>query len=159
MKNLIKRSFQTQAFVLQISRYEKEGGKEASLTIDGMAAVFRYPLAFWDKDCLFLVCFSISREGKVLLWLPWHQSWIIHTNSNFSKCGSCSQHDTVSLASYLPLVGVAKLYLKWQLESTEFQKCFFTFSASIPDHLQKGECVKMPSTCFVFVSQLEHLKV
>lgn len=66
-KILIKRNFQTQAFVLQISRYEKEGGREVSLVIDGMAVVFRYPLAFWDKDCL--VCFSISREGNILLWL------------------------------------------------------------------------------------------
>lgn len=36
----------------------------------------------------------------------------------------------------------------------QFPKHFFTFSALIPDYLQKDECVKMPSTCFVFVSQL-----
>lgn len=115
MKNLMKRSFQTQAFVLQISRYEREGEREVSLMIDGVAVAFtmyRYPLAFWDKDCLSLVCFSILREGKVFPWLPQHQSWVIHTNSNFSSYAICSQHDTAILASYLPLAGVAKLYLK-----------------------------------------------
>lgn len=100
MKNLIKWNFQTQPFVLQISRYEKEGGKEVSLVTERMAVVFRYPLTFWDEDLCVLV-FQFHIKGEVLLWLPQHQSWVIYNASKFSKCAICIQHDALSRASCL----------------------------------------------------------
>lgn len=89
---MIKRKFQTQVFVLQISKYGKGGRRDVSLMIEGCG--IQVPP---------LVLFNLL-EGKVLLSLHQHQSWVILHSSKFNMYAICSQDDTVRPESCLPQV-------------------------------------------------------